>query len=144
MMYYDGSILSVEWTNQHGCGGNEATDPQALNCNIVLQYMCDTNDAASTYASASMQSMRVHLKDGTTTDTPTEPNGFANAATLDATTNAATGRHESPSHYQECRTRKRNSALFTADQQLKGTTAQFTRQNPGGARHGFEGQARVR
>ena len=138
MTYYDGSILSVEWTNQHGCGGNEATDPQALNCNMVLQYMCDTNDAASTYASAAMKSMRVHLKDGTSTDTPTAPNSFGNAATLDTVANAATGRHESPSHYQECRTRKRNNALFTADQQLKGSTAQFTRQNPGGNRNGLE------
>jgi len=32
--------LSIEWTNQHGCGGNEHGDPHKLNCNIVLQYMC--------------------------------------------------------------------------------------------------------
>eukprot|EP00043_Microstomoeca_roanoka_P013944 m.137221 g.137221 ORF g.137221 m.137221 type:complete len:750 (-) comp15888_c0_seq3:485-2734(-) len=34
------SILSVEWTNQHGCGGNDHNDPHKLNCNLVLQYMC--------------------------------------------------------------------------------------------------------
>jgi len=34
------SILHVEWTNQHGCGGNEHDDPHKLNCNILLQYMC--------------------------------------------------------------------------------------------------------
>jgi len=34
------TVLSVEWTNQHGCGGNEQGDPHKLNCNIVLQYMC--------------------------------------------------------------------------------------------------------
>lgn len=34
------SILSVEWTSQHGCGGNERNDPHKLNCNMVLQYMC--------------------------------------------------------------------------------------------------------
>ena len=28
------SILKLEWTNQHGCGDGD------LNCNIVLQYMC--------------------------------------------------------------------------------------------------------
>ena len=28
------SFLNVEWTNQHGCGDDD------LNCNIVLQYMC--------------------------------------------------------------------------------------------------------
>src|SRR5690242_2714739 len=32
MVYYEQSELSFEWTNQHGCGGNEATDPQKLNC----------------------------------------------------------------------------------------------------------------
>ena len=28
------AILHIEWTNQHGCGDGD------LNCNIVLQYMC--------------------------------------------------------------------------------------------------------
>jgi hypothetical protein len=37
MMYYENSILDLEWTNQHGCGGNEADDPQTVNCNIILQ-----------------------------------------------------------------------------------------------------------
>ena len=31
----------MEWTNQHGCGGNEDTDPQKQNCNMVLQFMCE-------------------------------------------------------------------------------------------------------
>ncbi len=31
--------LVIEWTNQHGCGGNEDDDPHKLNCNIVIQYM---------------------------------------------------------------------------------------------------------
>lgn len=34
------SILSVEWTNQHGCGGDEDTNPQKQNCHLILQYMC--------------------------------------------------------------------------------------------------------
>eukprot|EP00730_Choanoeca_flexa_P012535 TRINITY_DN4367_c0_g1_i1.p1 TRINITY_DN4367_c0_g1~~TRINITY_DN4367_c0_g1_i1.p1 ORF type:complete len:724 (+),score=143.18 TRINITY_DN4367_c0_g1_i1:73-2244(+) len=34
------SILHIEWTNQHGCGGNEHDDPHKVNCNMVLQYMC--------------------------------------------------------------------------------------------------------
>ena len=32
--------MAIEWTNQHGCGGNEDSDPHKLNCNVVLQYMC--------------------------------------------------------------------------------------------------------
>ena len=31
-------MLQIEWTNQHGCGGNEGNDPHKLNCNVVLQY----------------------------------------------------------------------------------------------------------
>ena len=33
--------MTIEWTNQHGCGGNEDTDPQKQNCNMVLQFMCE-------------------------------------------------------------------------------------------------------
>jgi len=43
------TVLSIEWTNQHGCGGNEHGDPHKLNCQIVLQYMCvDSNAKANT------------------------------------------------------------------------------------------------
>ena len=38
------SILRVEWTNQHGCGGNEDSDPHKLNCNLVMQFMCQNRD----------------------------------------------------------------------------------------------------
>ena len=34
----------MEWTNQHGCGGNEDSDPHKLNCNVVLQFMCQEGD----------------------------------------------------------------------------------------------------
>lgn len=36
MYYYSGSILPIEWTNQHGCGGNSKAS-----CEIVLQYACE-------------------------------------------------------------------------------------------------------
>lgn len=31
------SHLVIEWTNQHGCGHGD------LDCNVVLQYMCQNN-----------------------------------------------------------------------------------------------------
>jgi hypothetical protein len=34
--YYEGSILPIEWTNQHGCGLNSNVE-----CDIVLQYACE-------------------------------------------------------------------------------------------------------
>jgi len=44
LYYYAGSILPLEWTNQHSCG-----DPNN-HCNIVFQYMCDSRlrDGATT------------------------------------------------------------------------------------------------
>ena len=36
MYYYEDSILAVEWTDQHGCGGNSK-----VNCEMVLQYACE-------------------------------------------------------------------------------------------------------
>ena len=37
------SIMHIEWTNQHGCGDND--DPNKLNCNIVIQMMCQPERA---------------------------------------------------------------------------------------------------
>ena len=48
------------------------------------------------------------------------------------------GQHENLEYYQQCSTRNRNTGLFTADQNLQGTTAIYTRQNNNGDRHGFE------
>lgn len=31
--------MKTEWTQQHGCGGND-DDPKKTNCILVLQYMC--------------------------------------------------------------------------------------------------------
>ena len=42
------SLMTIEWTNQHGCGGDEDTDPHKLNCNIVLQYMCQVEANTAT------------------------------------------------------------------------------------------------
>jgi hypothetical protein len=36
MYYYSGSVLPIEWTNQHGCGGNSK-----VSCEIILQYACE-------------------------------------------------------------------------------------------------------
>ena len=37
MTYIGGSLLHIGWTNQHQCGGDNA------HCDIILQYMCDSN-----------------------------------------------------------------------------------------------------
>jgi hypothetical protein len=48
------------------------------------------------------------------------------------------GRHEPVDWYNQCDKRQRNRGLFTADQNLNGQTATFTRQNPNGNRDGLE------
>jgi hypothetical protein len=130
MGYLESTDLLVEWTNQHACGGSEKDDPQKVNCNIVIQYMCDTNYPND-------RAMTVALRNGGNTNTPTEPNtyGQTDPATDGDTT---TGRMESKAFYYECKKRLRNKGLFLADQNLKGNSAKYTRQNPNGNRRGLE------
>lgn len=135
MAYYEGSVLTVEWTNQHACGGNEATDPQKVNCNIVIQYMCDTDSVTSTGVTGDL-GMKVALRNGGSTNSPTEPNSYAEAAA--DTGDDQTGRHESKVYYYECKKRRRNEGLLTLDQKLNGNKAKYTRQNPNGNRNGLE------
>jgi len=142
MMFYEGSILNVEWTNQHGCGGREATDPHQQNCDIILQYMCETTDnTANPATDKAMHYIVAGIHDGTATTTPTEPQTITDVPNAN---NAQNGRHEPESFYYECKRRNRNNGLFTADQRLAGNSAIFTRQNPNGNRRiGMSGGKRL-
>lgn len=111
MYYYAGSILNIEWTNQHGCGDDDINQ-----CQIVLQYMCDEGTTGN------------GIRDGQST----------NRIDSDYPNNYARGRHESGEYYTECSVRERNKGLFTADQSLNSDTAEYTRQNTNGATYGFE------
>jgi len=127
MNFYEKSLLMVEWTVQHGCGGNPK-----LVCNIVIQYMCGSgNDDGMTL-----------IRDGSTTNTITDdPNGPLQEETNGELT---FGMHEPYQYYQDCKTRDRNLGLFIADRADEGgltegrRAAIFTRQNNNGNRHGFE------
>jgi hypothetical protein len=127
MTFYEGSMLSVEWTNQHGCGSN----PKMV-CNLVIQYMCGNND----------DDPLVRIRDGTTTDTI--PDTTAGAQQLDGNGNLLYGMHESYQSYQDCQTRNRNMGLYIADRATQGglvparASAIYTRQNNNGARNGLE------
>jgi len=127
MYYYVGSQLTIEWTNQHGCGPH--SKQKNVNCQVILQYMCGNE-----------------LRDGATEttipDDPTTYNNIIADPTADATFGGGQvyefGMHESYQYYQSCKTRERNKGLFTADRNLGGNDARFTRQNNGGGRSGFE------
>lgn len=112
MYYYEGSVLEFEWTNQHACGSNPNDD-----CEIIIQYMCEDTAGEG-------------VRDGQTTNTiqvdQVDPEDYTR------------GRQENHDYYAACATRERNKGLFTADQNLRGNSARFTRQNPRGNRYGLE------
>lgn len=124
MTYYAGSLLPVEWTNQHG-----ANNPN-LDATLVMQYMCDDVNPL--------------LRDGTGDSTTTNNNN----RNVDLTQNIAqqladlsVALHETVANAQNCSARSRNKGLFTADQNLDNTKgAQATRQNNNGNRSGLECQ----
>jgi hypothetical protein len=112
MYHFVGSLLNVEWTNQHGCGYSM----ENLHCQVIMQYMCDPESP--------------RMRNGATTETSLDPEYLPE--------NLRYGKHETYEYYADCKTRRRNMRLFTADQQVNGMTARFTRQNPNGNRRGYE------
>jgi hypothetical protein len=156
MYYYTGSVLPIEWTNQHGCGYNAKVE-----CEIVIQYACedtldpkvanfwpyvtDKGDATSTFFNDQ------HFRSTTNIAAPRDgvPRDANDAATdtIPDTTDAATpdtketrryGMHESYDHYQVCQRTERNKGLYTADQNVRRNDRRGTRQNPNGNRNGLE------
>ncbi|XP_066912366.1 protein DD3-3-like [Clytia hemisphaerica] len=145
--------LLIEWTNQHGCGGNQSNsndrNPHKLNCDIIIQYM-DVDPTDEAY-----KETKTEFRDGTNTQTQ---NFNANAGeqtdkdgkrTFTETQQAFGTRkagsidqnkvYQDPFEwYDKCDKRPRNKGLFTADQNVKADRATHTRQNPGGTRRGYE------
>lgn len=118
--YFPGSILTLEWTSQHQCGG-EGPHKGGTNthCEMIFQYMCGTD-----------------VRDGTTTKTIPDRRDKCVAGNCNKDTRF--GMHENYDYYMNCKWRSRNNGLFTADQKLKGDRARNTRQNPNGQRRGYE------
>jgi len=129
MYFYSGSQLTIEWTNQHGCGANPK-----LVCNIVIQYMCENTDAPA----------QINVRDGTTTTTIPDDADEDGVTSMDANGDYTYGMHESFQSWQNCATRERDMGLFIADREDEGNltpnraSAAFTRQNNDGTRYGFE------
>jgi len=140
------SYMDIEWTNQHGCGGNEDADPHKQNCNLVMQYMCQPESVR--------QDDDDKIRPGTDTNTQNHNrlNGNqVNTETLNQKENRKSnnvqenrGLNEPWEWYDKCYNRERNKGLFTADQILKNNNGQgisaaiYTRQNPNGNRYGYE------
>ncbi|XP_070559547.1 protein DD3-3-like [Ptychodera flava] len=137
------SYLTIEWTNQHGCGGSEDNDPHKTNCNMVLQYMCQEDVNSATGSDDT-------LRNGENTNTPDHTpiddlNENRNEADnrKDDDIDTDRGLQEPWQWYDKCYNRERNQGLFTADQNLQNnangySSAIYTRQNPNGNRYGYE------
>lgn len=156
MYYYSGSILPIEWTEQHGCGGNSK-----VSCEIVLQYACEdtldprvdnfwpwhTNKGEEGTEKFGTQHFRSDTniaapRDGIPRDendaaTDTIPDN-EDAATPDTVEDRRFGMHENWDYYQLCEHTERNKGIYTADQNVKRNDQRGTRQNPNGNRRGLE------
>lgn len=112
--YYAGSVMHIEWTNQHQCGGDNT------NCELILQYMCGDK-----------------VRNGITEKTiPQDLNDCEND---DCNNDLEYGMHENYEYYESCFIRERNKGLYTADQNMDNrNTARYTRQDNNGNRYGYE------
>jgi hypothetical protein len=158
LYYYSGSVLPIEWTNQHGCGGNSK-----VQCEIVIQYACeDTLDpqvdnfwpwASGKSGSGSDYFGKQHFRDvdGYNIAAPRDgvPINDLDAATDTIPDNIASaipnteatrrfGMQENYDYYQLCQHTERNKGLYTADQNVRRNDQRGTRQNPNGNRNGLE------
>ncbi|CAB4020609.1 Hypothetical predicted protein [Paramuricea clavata] len=126
------SLLTIEWTNQHGCSDRD------LNCNFVLQYRCQDDANNQKLNQHSMRNRKV-----TTTPNYSGSRKYTTRANKNYWLNRDSvsytrGLHESWEWYDKCTKRSRNQGLFTADQKLNGQTSIYTRQNANGGRSGYE------
>jgi len=156
MSFHAGSLLPVEWTQQHGCG-QDPNNPgkENVDCQIVIQYACeDTLDPGNRYASgnkdlagtgtakAYVGAPRDGIPQNANDDATDRIPQNVNAADLGDTNNFnnafAFGMHENLLFYETCNRRERNKGLFTADQNVNRRDATGTRQNPNGGRRGLE------
>ena len=160
MQYYasggnskEDSKLLVEWTNQHGCGESEKN-----NCNVVIQYMCQSNGTDEDYPSSSRRGEEwvkrdLYMRDGGSTrqQSYAEPSKRESDGSYERrmeknskyVVSSSLGLHETVWWYDSCKYREANGGLFTADRDLKTdkigySSASKTRQNEDGNRNGYE------
>jgi len=132
LSYYEGSILSIEWTNQHSCGNDNTK------CELILQYMCsDDSDTADPTQIIRDGVTTQTIQTGFSPDNGTLYYNYRNPNLGDGSTYQY-GMNEPWSYWWLCQARERNLGLFTGVENVNGNNAMFTRQNAGGTRYGFE------
>jgi hypothetical protein len=137
MYYVEGSVLPIEWTNQHACGTNDK-----VHCDVVIQIACE-DTLSDDCGTGRTGNAACGPRDGTPVNNNQgdQVNGRATARIPDNTDQQDDyryGRHETYRYYEQCKRRERNKGLWTADQNVNGNSAEYTRQNPNGQRYGLE------
>jgi hypothetical protein len=126
--------LAIEWFNQHGCGRADKNDANWINCQIVIQFMCQ--DSADTRMSNGIVTTKPRYTEPTEEETHEET--LARRDT-DFEEVPDTGMHESWESHDSCFRRERNRGLFMADKNPGRTRGALrTRQNAGGGQNGLE------
>nr|XP_058959382.1 protein DD3-3-like [Pocillopora verrucosa] len=115
--------VEIMWTNQHGTGTESA---DIVESQIILQYMCqEVTESKYKYP---------NIRNGEERD----KQNFNAGSQENNEVKMERGLHEPLEYYRTYRRRERNKDLFTANQDLEGNSAIYTRQNPDGKRRGFE------
>jgi len=122
--------LEIMWTNQHGTG--PLTDDR-VETQVILQYMCQPYPSGKV-TDINNDFQRHTIRNGGNRNTQ----NFRLDDREDRQAIINRGLHEPFHHYNTMLRRIRNKGLFTADQNLKGDTPQYTRQNANGNRRGYE------
>ena len=129
------SELAIEWWNQHGCGRRNADDANWVNCQLVLQYMCE--DSSNTKIQNGLNTNTNAYTRPANDESEQQYRERRRKDTSDRD-HAERGVHESWEYYDSCYRRDRNYGLFTGNEGRVRGGAIYTRQNPGGQRRGYE------
>ena len=131
------SELTLEWTNQHGCGRRDANDANWVDCSYTIQYMCQPVGGA-------FHTLQNGFDTETSTYTPPPMDmelgqAYLDRMEYDKERTLDKGVYESWHYYDNCFKRERNRGLFVAEtNRNRDRGATRTRQNENGAQYGYE------
>lgn len=142
------TFMPIEWTHQHACGKNTEDDPIKVDCQVIIQYMCQP-DTLQGDDEPNKDTLRDGVETGRNDYQAPQGANNRNRKNLQESSSSAANRKRNqnrdkrgmmePFEWRDkCEGRPRNKGLFTADQNVNKDQAIATRQNPNGNRNGYE------